>query len=238
MINQTNNNLVAIVGFFDGSAGQVETWFEEVTGYKIACFVIDSDSFQDVDVDVENKMRVCKTTDYPQSMHLKGHPLVISSNWIDKIKELGINKVLSLEPSNLLRKKQLELIRESGLELVSAIHPSALILPEAQIAKGVWVNAGVIIGYKVEIGAGTLINTGVQIDHHNILEECCQLDPGVVTAGNVVLRSCCHIHTGVTLINRIEVGENSIVGAGAVVLKNVQKDCTAVGVPAKVIKSN
>ncbi len=31
---------------------------------------------------------------------------------------------------------------------------------------------------------------------------------------------------------------NSIIGAGAVVIKNIPQDCTAVGVPAKIIKMN
>jgi acetyltransferase-like isoleucine patch superfamily enzyme len=81
-----------------------------------------------------------------------------------------------------------------------------------------------------------LINTGVRIDHHNDLEECCQVDPGVVTAGNVTLRARCHVHTGAVLINRVEVGQDSVIGAGAVVIDTIPSRCTAVGVPAAVIK--
>ena len=42
---------VAIVGFYDGSAGQIETWFDEATGLKIACFVIDTDDFTEVHIE-------------------------------------------------------------------------------------------------------------------------------------------------------------------------------------------
>jgi sugar O-acyltransferase (sialic acid O-acetyltransferase NeuD family) len=238
MIDSDEKNRVAIVGFFDGSAGQVETWFEEVTGYEIACFVIDVDAFQEVNIAQENEKRVCKTTNFPQNGLFKCKPLITSSNWIDEIKRSGINKVLCLEPNNVKRLQHIKLVKENGMQLISAIHPTAIILSDAKIEEGVWINAGAIVGYKAEIKSGCIINTGSKIDHHNILEECCQLDPGVVTAGNVVLRRCCHIHTGATLINRVEVGEASIVGAGAVVLENLPKNCTAVGVPAKIIKSN
>jgi len=233
----SRKNAVAIVGYFDGSAGQVESWFEKATGLKIACFVVDTDTFTEVNVVEENRKRVCKTTEFPQKGLFKGRPLIASSNWAGKLTSMGIRKVLCLESVNQRRRAHIELARENDLQLVSAIHPSALILAGARIGEGVWINAGAIIGYKAEIGSGAIINTGAQIDHHNVLEECCQVDPGVVTAGNVVLRECCHIHTGATLINRVEIGANSIVGAGTVVLKNVPANSTAVGVPAEVIKS-
>lgn len=229
---------VAIVGCFDGSAGQVESWLENVTGLRIACFVVDSDCFSEVDIEEENKKRICKTTEFPQNRTFKGRPLIVSSNWIEELLSMGVSKVLCLDSLNQRRQAQIELIRKNGLRLISAVHSSALILPGAQIGEGVWINAGVVIGYKAEIGPGTIINTGAQIDHHNIVEECCQIDPGVVTAGNVVLRGGCHLHTGSIIINRIIIGSNSIVGAGSVVIKDVPPNCTVVGVPGRIIKNS
>ncbi|HLG37815.1 MAG TPA: acetyltransferase [Nitrososphaera sp.] len=236
MLTKVNEKLVAIVGFYDGSAGQVEAWFENVTGLEIACFVIDADDFVEVNIEEENRKRVCQSTDFPRNGFFKGHPLLVSSNWIELILDMGVRKVLCLDPDNRRRLAHIELIQKRGLQLMSAIHPSVLMMPGSDIADGVWINAGCIIGYKAEIRPGAIINTGVQIDHHNVLEECCQVDPGVITAGNVVLRRCCHIHTGAILINRVEIGENSVIGAGAVVLKDVPASCTAVGVPARVVK--
>jgi sugar O-acyltransferase (sialic acid O-acetyltransferase NeuD family) len=233
-----SNNSVAIIGFFDGSAGQVESWFEKTTGMKIACFVVDTDSFTEVNIDKENEKRVCKTTAFPQNGMLKGRPLIYSSDWISRLLELGIKNVISLDPINQRRREHIKLARENGFQLVSAIHPSVQILAEAKIEDGVWINAGAIIGYKAEIGSGTIINTGAQIDHHNIIGECCQVDPGVVTAGNVVMRECCHLHTGAKIINRIIIGTNSIVGAGSVIIENIPPDCKVVGVPGRIIRKN
>jgi len=229
-------NSVAILGFHDGSAGQIETWFEAVTGHHIACFVNEAAEPLMIDVTAENRKRVSQRTEFPTADSFKGRPLLTSLDWIGKLKELGIRKVLPLVPNNRDRFRQIETARQNGFELVSAIHPTVTFLAGATIEPGVWINAGSIIGYKAEIEAGVLINTGVQIDHHNVLENCCQVDPGVVTAGNVTLRKCCQIHTGATIINRIEIGEDSIIGAGAVVIDNIPPRCTAVGVPARVIK--
>ena len=229
-------NSVAVLGYHDGSAGQIASWFEEVTNYEIVCYVHESNMPIEIDIEEENKKRISQRTEFPQNNAFKGRPLIVAEDWVDQLDRLGIRRILPLTPDNRTRYNQVEKCLMLGMELVSAIHPTVKILPEASIDNGVWINAGSIIGYKAEIETGTLINTGVQIDHHNVIETCCQLDPGVVTAGNVTLRECCHIHTGVTIINRIEIGHDSIIGAGAVVINNIPPQSTAVGVPAKVIK--
>jgi sugar O-acyltransferase (sialic acid O-acetyltransferase NeuD family) len=232
------NNSIAIIGFHDGSAGQITEWFERTTGYLIKCFVIETEIFAELNIMEENRNRVCKTTDFPQDGKFKGRPIIYSSDWVPKLLNMGIYKVLCLDPDNKRRQEQINLVRNSELKLVSAIHPTATILDKARLSDGVWINAGSIIGYKAEIEAGVIINTGVHIDHHNVLHECCQVDPGVVTAGNVVLGLGSHIHTGAVIINKVRIGEGAIVGAGAVVLKDLPSHCTAVGVPAKIIKLN
>jgi len=227
---------VAVLGFHDGSAGQIESWFEDTTGYRIACFIHDAKPPFMVDIEAENKKRISKRTEFPARNMFKGKPFIVSLNWVDELMERGITKVLPLTPENRLRLSQIEICRKKGIELVSAIHPTAVILGGATIEPGVWINAGCIIGYKAEVRSGALINTGVQIDHHNLLEECCQVDPGVVTAGNVTLRKCSQVHTGATIINRKTIGEDAIIGAGSVVLDNIPARCTAVGAPARIIK--
>lgn len=234
MSRNATPNSVAVLGFHDGSAGQIASWFEESTDYCIACFVHEAVQLE-VDVAAENKKRVSQRMEYPRGDTFKGRPFIISLSWIDELERRGIRKVLPLTPSNRDRLRQIEACRAHGIELVSAIHPSVTILPEARIEPGVWINARSVIGYKVEIASGVLINTGVQVDHHNVLETCCQLDPGVVTAGSVTMRKCCQVHTGAVIINRMEIGEDAIVGAGAVVIESVPPRCTAVGVPARVI---
>jgi sugar O-acyltransferase (sialic acid O-acetyltransferase NeuD family) len=227
---------VAVLGYHDGAAGQVETWFEQTTGYKIACFIHESGEPFHIDAAAENRRRISQRTDFPVEGTFKGRPFIVSLDWPNKLKEMRIRKVVPLTPQNAIRLRQLEICRQHGFEPLSAIHPSVQVLADAIIEPGVWINAGSIIGYKAEIRQGAIVNTGVQIDHHNVLEHCCQLDPGVVTAGNVTLRTCSHIHTGATIVNRVEIGEGAIIGAGAVVLENIPPYCTAVGVPARVIK--
>jgi serine O-acetyltransferase len=230
------NNLIAIIGYFDGSAGQVEEWIEETTGYKISCFIIDSNDFKEINIENENNNRVCKTLDFPNNNIFKGHEIVYSKNWVEELRVRQINKVISLESNNQLRYNHIEIAKENNIELISAIHPSVRFLNHSKIEKGIWLNANCLVGYKAEIRQGTILNTGVQIDHHNILMECCQLDPRVTTAGNVIIEKFAHIHTASVIINRVTIGENCEIGAGSLVLKNIPKNSVAYGQPAKIKK--
>ena len=60
--------------------------------------------------------------------------------------------------------------------------------------------------------------------------------PSVNISGEVTIGEGVYIGTGAKLINQIEVGEYTIVGAGAVITKTLPSKCTAVGTPAKPIK--
>lgn len=46
------------------------------------------------------------------------------------------------------------------------------------------------------------------------------------------------VNAGAKIIGKVKVGKNSIVGANAVVVKNVPDNCTVVGVPAYIIRRN
>jgi acetyltransferase-like isoleucine patch superfamily enzyme len=56
-----------------------------------------------------------------------------------------------------------------------------------------------------------------------------------VLAGNVYVGECTHIGIGASVLPGIRIGKNCIVGAGAVVTKDVADGTTVVGVPAVVM---
>ena len=95
---EVKHNSVAILGFHSGSAGQTETWFEEVTGYHLACFVHETpeEEWAGIDAEAQNKQRISQRMDYPTQNSFKGHPFIASLDRIEILKDLGINKVLPL----------------------------------------------------------------------------------------------------------------------------------------------
>lgn len=111
---------------------------------------------------------------------------------------------------------------------------------------------GVIIGDDVEIGANTCIDKGtlsdtkignnVKIDnlchiaHNVIIEENVSVIALSMIAGSVRLKKNSYIAPSTSIRNQLTIGENSMVGLGAVVVKNVEDNVVVAGVPAKIIK--
>jgi len=235
---KSKKNSVAVIGFNDGLAGQTAKWFEETTGLEIALFIDESEAIVDFCRSDLKKQRPNERFEYPSKNSFKGRSFISSLDWPAELVKLGIKKILVLTPDNRSRFQIIKICSEYGFELVSAIHPNAEIMEGAHIEPGVWINSGVIIGYKVVIKSGVLINTRTVVEHHTILESCCQLDPAVITAGNVTIEECAHVHMGALIANRKKIGSDSIVGAGAVVLSDVLPNLTVAGIPAKEIKRN
>ncbi|MCI9546753.1 MAG: serine O-acetyltransferase [Lachnospiraceae bacterium] len=108
--------------------------------------------------------------------------------------------------------------RKTGIE----IHPGA------KIGKGLFIDhgSGVIIGETTVIGDNVTLYQGVTLGgtgketgkRHPTLED------------NVM------VSAGAKLLGSFTVGENSKIGAGAVVLEEVPPNCTVVGIPGRVVK--
>jgi sugar O-acyltransferase (sialic acid O-acetyltransferase NeuD family) len=127
-------------------------------------------------------------------------------------------------------------VTKLGFDIINVIHPHTTIAKTVTLGKGVIINAGSIIQPFARIGNGVMIHAGVIVEHDNIIEDYASLAPGVKLAGWVKVKKGAYVYTGASVINRITIGENAVVGAGAVVLEDVPDNAVVVGVPAKVIK--
>jgi hypothetical protein len=122
-----------------------------------------------------------------------------------------------------------------GYCYLEARHPSALI----RLGDGVWTNNNLAIvcnASQVVIGNDVLLGWAVEIsdcDFHPIdprlrKEESAPSEP-------VVIRDRVWIGARVTVLKGVEIGENSIVAAGAVVSRSIPANVIAAGVPARVV---
>jgi len=102
------------------------------------------------------------------------------------------------------------------------IHPGAV------IGKGLFIDhgMGVVIGETAEIGDNCTIYHGVTLGGTG--KDKGKRHP---TIGNNVL-----ISTGAKILGPFKVGDNSRIGANAVVLREVEPDTTVVGVPGRAVK--
>ena len=109
-------------------------------------------------------------------------------------------------------------LRRTGIE----IHPGAVIGRNFFIDHG----TGVVIGETTEIGDNCTVYQGVTLGGTG--KENGKRHP---TLGNNVM-----VGAGARVLGPFRVGDNSKIAANAVVLSEVPPNCTAVGVPARIVR--
>lgn len=113
------------------------------------------------------------------------------------------------------------------LSQISRILTGVEIHPGARIGHSVFIDhgMGVVIGETAEIGNRCLLYQGVTLGGTG--KESGKRHPTL--AENVV------VGAGAKILGAIRVGTNTRIGAGSVVVRDVDNDCTVVGIPGRVI---
>ncbi len=167
---------------------------------------------------------------------IMGIPVLGDHSVLPKLFKSGVKGAIIGIGDNNIRKAYFEKMENMGVELVNAIQPTAHIVHNAKIGRGVVIATGATIATGVEIGNNVIVNTGAIIEHEDILEDHVHIAPGTVLAGRVTVKEGAFIGAGAVVKEYVTIGENAIIGAGSVVLKDIPDNAVAVGSPAKVIK--
>jgi len=138
---------------------------------------------------------------------------------------------------NQTRLEKLRLFEQQGVELVTLIHPSAVLSCHACVGKGSVLCAGAVISPFTRVGNGCIINTGATVDHDCIIADGVHVSPGAHLGGSVRVGTASWIGIGACVKQNICIGESSIVGMGAVVIRDVLAGVIVVGNPAHEIDS-
>ena len=123
-----------------------------------------------------------------------------------------------------------------GIASPVLVDPRARVGRDITIGDGSIVCAGSLLTTDIHLGRHVILNLSVTVGHDAGLADYVTLAPTVNVSGNVRIAEGCDIGTGCATVQGVSIGEWSIVGAGAVVARDLPANVTAVGVPAKVIK--
>lgn len=129
-------------------------------------------------------------------------------------------------------------LKQAGETLISVIHPRATLAADVVVGAGTVVMAGVVINTGTIIGDNAIVNTGATIDHHGHIGAHAHIAPGAHLGGTVTLGEGAFLGIGVSVIPNRTIGEWTIVGAGSAVIDDLPARVTAVGVPARVVKTH
>lgn len=114
--------------------------------------------------------------------------------------------------------------------------PTVILSARVSIGDGCVLIAGSVITVDIEIGKHVVVHMNCTIGHDAVLHDYVTMYPSVNVSGAVNIGEAAELGTGVQIIQGKTIGAETIVGAGAVVVRDLPAKCTAVGNPARPIK--
>lgn len=133
-----------------------------------------------------------------------------------------------------IRKRMQESLEES--RITTLIHPTAVVADDVSVGRGTVIMAGAVINPGTKIGKGCIINTCSSVDHDCNIGDYVHVSVGSHIAGTVTAEALSWIGVGATVSNNIYITGDCMIGAGAVVIKDIKEKGTYIGVPAQKMK--
>lgn len=184
------------------------------------------------DIAVKNGYKEIVFYDDNENVHeCNGYPVVGRS-----AEAVTIDADIVIGIGNAIVREKLQNSLDSR-KLVTLIHPNAVVAEDVTIGEGTVIMAGAVVNSGAHIGRGCIINTCSSVDHDCNIEDYVHIAVGAHLCGTVNVGSCSWIGAGVTVSNNISICSNCMIGAGAVVVRDIVEVGTYVGAPAKNIKN-
>ena len=202
-----------------GTYGEVYLAYLQEAGVEVVGFLDDNSELEDKTV--------------------KNVPVLGRTSELESLKgEYAVETVYCPIGNNKLRVRFLEMARSLGYKTPNYIHSSVLIAPHVQIAEeGVYILQTTQIMPYAQIEKDVMISMGANIIYHSHLSQGTFVSNGVCFGANVTSRKYAYVGMGATVMTGVKtLGEDCLVGAGAVVIKDVPDGAVMAGVPAKMLR--
>jgi len=137
--------------------------------------------------------------------------------------------------SSKIRQK-LDFLYGEEIKSANLIHETAVIGSNCSYANGITMGPYSLLTTNVQIGKHVHINSACSINQSSFIGDYCTISPGVRICGDVKIGNTTSIGAGAVIINFKTIGAECTLGAGTVVIDNVNDHTTVVGVPGREIK--
>lgn len=123
---------------------------------------------------------------WPTNKQVWEFPIIGDTADLTQYLLLAKNAIVAIGNNKLRANLQTRLI-EAGFNIITVIHPLALVSPRAIIGAGSAIMAGAIVGTESQLGDGVIVNSGAVVDHHCKIGDFGHLGVGSAMAGGSYL---------------------------------------------------
>ena len=162
----------------------------------------------------------------PKGKELFGKPV---HNCID---QLAPSSFIVAIGDNKTRLRLFEQLVENGFAPITVLHPSAIISQLASMGNGTYVGPLAIVNADAQIGDNCIINSGAIVEHDCHVESHAHISVGAHLGGKTEIHEGSLFGISASSLPCTKIGKWSVVGAGALVTRDVAAYSTVVGVPA------
>lgn len=201
-----------------------------VAGAGAHCKVVLDQIFAAGEYEVRGLLDQCRGSE------LLGIPILGGDELMEPLYQEGVCYGFVAIGNNLVREKITVKMKKIGYQMISVVSKHAVVSPFAAIGAGTLVMPGAIVNACAHIGKGCILNTNCSVDHDCVVGDFVHIAPGCAVSGTTTIGVRSFLGTGACAIDRLHIGHDVMLGAGAVATADIPDNCTAVGVPAKVIK--
>ena len=201
-----------------GTHGQIYASYLKEAGINLIGYIDDADSFQGKSV----------------------LGLDILGKYSDLFENRLKNKVTDIYcpiGDNKIRKKYLSTLKEEGYNTPSFIHQTSCIGPDTVLGEAHYVLPSNNIMPHTKIGDYFMINMGSTVGHHVKINDGVFISSGVNIGASLEIKENAYFGIGSTVMTGVKnIGKETLIGAGSVIIKNVPDYAVMAGNPARAIR--
>lgn len=161
-------------------------------------------------------------------------PVLGGMKWLEEYP----NTYIALGFSNPSQKFELiqRFNRANHQRFIQLVHPESWISKRVQIGSGTIIYPGVHIDVDVKIGDFVLINKLSTLGHDTSIGNFSTISPGVNLGGNNIIGDGVDFGINSCSLQSMAIGSWSVIGAGAVIIRDVPDHAVMVGNPGRVLR--